>query len=216
MTPRNLVITGFKPFGHYRRNNTADAISILQTRGVPGFNLIPLIFPATINDADRGAHVLEIAVRHNACGIISLGMDSGAEGLRLESVTRNRIHHPKYCPRTNPTLVVANHEYDAEIRIPLTSWNHTRLLGKHRSQLNRTVMISTDAGGFCCNQLAFQVRARQLIDHQLHRIPFVLIHVPCSRKCVPNPTEHIRSRKIFMSPKQVAHDLELLLSVASL
>ena len=141
-------------------------------------------------------------------------MASEKTGLCLETATHNKIQS-KYCSEEmNGTPINADLRYGAQITLDTVPWNVATFISECRRQNVSMMPPSTDAGGFCCNHLMFQLAMLQRSGH--FRIPFVFLHVPCSPEAVTDQETNRASGKILMPIAEVVKGIGILLESASL
>ena len=209
---KKIILSAFKAFGGYAVNPT-EIIADRFNKGVlSGFDIVSVVFESVIPKGDRGGYLLSLARRVGACGIVSLGIDSGKKGLCVENLAVNRIFNEKYCPSfLNDTPVDKSREYMERLRLDISDWNIKAFADACRSE-SISVMDASDAvGGFCCNHLIYQVAAQKIASQYFARIPFAFMHSPCSPESVSDPVSFARSGKVLMSVDDIVRGLEILL-----
>ncbi len=207
-----IVVSAFKPFGTYCANSTLEVLEILMLRGT--FEIIPVVYKATIPTVDRGKELVDLAHEKGASAILSLGMASEKRGVCIEFCGTNAINNPKYCsPTEQGTAIRSDRTYGETINLDLTPWSiKTFTMGCGKNHI--PVEVSIDAGGFCCNHLAYQTRLA-ILEGEL-RLPFLFVHIPCSPEAVPNMEDFTQAGKVTRSPELMADAIELLVQGAQL
>lgn len=213
---RVIVLSAFRKFGDYLANSTEIVAHRLHEKIVGDFIVHSVLFDANITKENRGATLFSIAHALNANGIISLGMASEKTGLCIERIATNKIHNLKYCPlNLNDTAIDTQRPYEEKISLDLNPWN-IEFFRKTCEEKDVPVMKdSEDAGGFCCNHLAYQARVAQLGSSMWGKIPFIFIHTPCSPESVSDIGEFHASGKITMPIEKIVQGVEILLSSAT-
>ena len=183
---------------------------------IAGFKVHSIVFECSIPSDDRGRILFDLAETKNASGIIALGMASDKRGLCVESVTRNIINNPKYCPDLEGKPVDSGFAYGEELALDLTPWNIDLFVEECCRKNVPVEKLSQDAGGFCCNHLMFQVEAFQRTRGLHQRIPFVYVHIPCSAQAIVDSRAHSRSGKVLLPTYKVVKGLKILLELSRL
>lgn len=188
---RNIILTGFQPFGAYRENLSKDIA--LQLEEVSGHEVWGSVFPVDIFKKngeihDYGELIVKMAMNYNSKAIISLGIISSVTGIRVETRAVNWVENFKYCQDHEQRRVISSEFSPYEsLKIDLEKWNLENLeqrfdlAKKFRAQNSGCeINFSGDAGNFCCNALMF----RTLLALQKYQcdIPFLFAHVPSIRK----------------------------------
>ena len=237
---KNVLITGFMPFGDYAENVSELAATELKTIG--DYNVHGLVFPVRIFPHRRVKHVINYSVNGktryypqpvynlnygdmiiekakeiNACAIISLGMASDVKGIKIEAQAINWVENQIYCLDSEQRKVVdETFILKKELRVNLDKCNLRKssdivsLIEKcHESGFDCNISLSVDAGTFCCNALMF--RTLVAISKRKCEIPYLFIHLPCSKEAVKNIPNFDRA-KDFMSLEKLEKVLEVVLN----
>ena len=206
---KKIILSGFVPFGAYPVNSSQQVVWRLAQRGIDGIKIVPAIFDATIPEENRG-EVLAVRARAlGVSGIISLGMASEKKGLCIERWATNAVDNEKYCPPLlQGTRIDPRQPYGWRIALDLAPWNVMEF-EKACTAEGIPVELSDDAGGFCCNHLAYQTRTA-LIERE-ETTPYLFIHLPCSPATIPNEKEFAAAGKVSMSVDKMVLGIELLL-----
>ena len=215
---KKIIISGFGPFGDYPENVTRVVARRLHGKNFCGFKVEEgIIFPSVISEANRGQMLLERAFQTGAVAIISLGMASGARGFRVENVGRNRVFNERYCPAClNNKPVDVTRRYGEDRWTDLAPWNIEVFFAACQAEGIPVGGISEDAGGFCCNQLIYQLLVWQFRSREYAQIPFIFLHVSCSKECVSDLRAFEKTRKITMTEEETTRALTLLLEGSSI
>ncbi len=213
---KTIILSAFGRFGDYVANSTELVAHQLHERVVAGLKVHSIVFECNIPFDNRGKILLDLAETNNASGIIALGMASDKNGICVESVARNVINNPKYCPGLEGKPVDPNFTCGEELELDLSPWNFDLFVQECGRRNVPVEKLSRDAGGFCCNHLMFQVEALQRTRETCQRIPFIYIHIPCSIEAIVDSGAHGRSGKAVLSIHKVIEGLQILLEQASL
>ncbi len=212
---KTIIVSGFRRFGTYRSNPTETLAGRLHETSLSGYRVIPVVYDANIPKDDRGEKLLALAHQLDASGIISLGVDSQKRGLCVERIARNIILNAKYCPpELQNTRVDATRSLGEELNLhrgPWALYNFQRLCAERHIPTE----ISHDAGGFCCNHLAYQVLAAQKRGI-VPAMPFIFIHVPCSPESIADTSTFQKEDKVALDIRVMAAGIENLATVADL
>ncbi len=187
-----IIITGFEKFGNYFENTTEAAIidlPIVNSHQVDNF-----IFPVRIfaDATDYGRKIVKRAKEINAKAIISLGMSSCVEGLRIESLARNWVANEKYCLSHEHERVIDD-KFDSKfsLEVDFDRWRIDKLFSElNREKVIHETKISKNAHSFCCNALMF--RTLQAIEETNYKIPYLFVHVSCTPRAVMGMPKNAR------------------------
>lgn len=188
---KKILITGFKPFGDYVENVSEIAATEIKALGdysVQGIVFSTIIFPE--NGEDYGETIVAYAKEIKANAIVSLGIASAVQDIRIESRAINWVENEKYCLRSEQRRVIDETLIlKKEFKVDLEKWSLSKLW--HRALLEEKMSFSEadckldsshDAGTFCCNALMFRtLRALQKNDLD---IPYLFLHVSPSIELV--------------------------------
>lgn len=212
-----IVLSGFRPFGSYRENLSEIVVNELSGTTFAGYRIESTVFDATIPNGNRGEELLSIARRHQARGMVSLGIDSSKSGICIETIATNRISNAKYCPpHLEGSLIDEDRAYAAPLLMSLRPWNLKRFrIGCDEEDVPVTA-LSHDAGGFCCNHLMYQVTKAQMQRPKEERIPYLFLHLPCSPGAISDQRAHGQSGKITMDSHTAIRGLWHLLAATKL
>ncbi|MFA5109304.1 MAG: hypothetical protein WC458_02070 [Patescibacteria group bacterium] len=206
---KNILITGFRPFGKYKANPTEQ---FLKNHSVLGdLYLHSLIFPASTfaNDAeDFGFEVVKTARSLKAVAIISLGMASDVKGLKIETRAIN-WSAGKYCldfeqeRKLNPLYP----GWDTK-EVNLEHWN-IDFMFKNLTDLNIKFEkeISNKAGTFCGNALMYRILTALGYASD---IPYIFLHIPCSAEAIAGLDDFAKDKDLI-----TAETLQEILLVVS-
>ncbi len=214
---KTIILSAFRTFGDYTANSTELVAKLLNETSVGEFTLYSILFDANIPKENRGVFLFSIAQKLKASGIISLGMASEKTGLCIEQIAVNKISNLKYCPPDlNETKVDINRPYEEQIHMNIQPWN-TEIFKKVCAEKNIPIMQnSNDAGGFCCNHLAYQARIAQKENVIWNKVPFIFVHTPCSPETLTDIQKFYSRGKTTMSVEKIAEGIKTLILTANL
>lgn len=161
-----LLLTGFEPFGDWKRNVTGEAVSMLDGEVRRGVQLRAVVLPVAW---PRAARVLERALAAaEPAAVLSFGIHGKRRGaFRVETVAANELRFRipdnegrRY--RGRPVLARGAVTLEAGL-------SAGELLAALRAR-RLPARCSRDAGRFLCNAVYYSVLARKL--------PAAFIHVP--------------------------------------
>ena len=179
---KNIIITGFKPFGPYKANTTEQFLEKYCLLG--DYNVHALVFSPEIFFTAKagGAQIVALAERIQAEAIIQLGMASSVRGLRIESSAVN-WSAGKYCLGIEQKQKLdPNQAPWGAKEVDLSLWNFDRLFrGLDALHVEHEKEISTDAGTYCCNALMYRTLSALGPDY---KIPYLSLHVPCTAEAI--------------------------------
>jgi len=208
----NILITGFEKFGEYKENVTETLSKKIPN--LPNYSLKYMIFSVRVfsNGAENyGKQIIAKAQEINAKAIISLGMASDVRGLRIESQATNWVRNEKYCiPLEQNRVIDSNLNPKHILRINLGKWNMEKIFSAFQEMnIIHESEISTNASTFCCNALMF--RTLQAIQVAKCSIPYIYLHVPCSRQAVEGISNFDKEKCLIST-----YDIEDMLAVLAI
>lgn len=235
---KNILITGFEPFGDYTENLSEIAATRLKKIGdynVYGLTFPVRIFPASqkrilsytvngvkhfytnpINNINYGDMIVAQAKELNACAIISLGISSEVRGIKIEGQAINWVENDKYCLESEQRRIIdANFAIKENLTVDFDKWRLGKLWNFsvlkeefHKANLDCNITLSGDAGAFCCNALMF----RTLVSLRKNNceIPYLFLHIPCSIDGVKNIQDFDKTKDL-MSLEKLEKVLEVIL-----
>jgi pyrrolidone-carboxylate peptidase len=226
---KNILITGFEPFGDYAEN--LSEIAAIKLKKIGDYNVYGLTFPVrifpvnqkqiisyTVNSKRRfyaepvnainyGDEIVAKAKEIDACAIISLGIASDVCGVRIETQAINWVENYKYCLESEQRRVLEESLIlKKELRVDLDKWRLGKLwnIGVlinqfHKAGCDCNVSLSSDAGTFCCNALMF--RTLLSLQKNNYDIPYLFLHIPCSKGAFRNIPNFDQSKDLMTLEK---------------
>lgn len=164
-----LLLTGFEPFGSFKRNPSWDALELAHKRALlPGVTLKLVRIPVTYKDAFA---VFERAAKMFAPDVaVSFGVHGSrdARTIYLERTARNRNGAVTDNRGTAaPGIIVPRGKPEIVTRFPVQGL-HLQL-----KEAGYAAEYSDDAGAYLCNNLYY--RASRAFSR---RFPVLFVHVP--------------------------------------
>ncbi len=207
------ILTGFEVFGKYAVNPTEILARSLAGEVVSGHLIRSMVFPTTVlvphGARDAGTLIVDEAFLVDASVIISLGIDSGARGVRIERTCINWVENAKYCTQyENQKPLSDAHDPKERLPMPLQSWDFAGL-SERLALAGIPLETSEDAGSYCCNALMYRTR-RSMKECSLE-IPFIFVHVPCTEEAVADMPDFDRASKVLFHQEDLATVVESLL-----
>ncbi len=144
-------------------------------------------------------------------------MSSNVPGPQVETHAINKIGG-KYCPQTEGSPVNFLCQSNLEFIIDIENWRYD-LFEQGCREIGHHVKQSQDVSMFCCNHLMFNmIITRVGQPKRFGKIPWIFIHLPCTREAVPKPTpvEFLNGQKITMTVAEIVACLEILVGVADI
>ncbi|MFZ4648169.1 MAG: hypothetical protein ACOYMB_00865 [Patescibacteria group bacterium] len=196
-----ILITGFEKFGSYCENATEAAItdlSIINSHQVESF-----IFPVRVfaDATNYGRKIVKKAQEIDAKAIISLGMSSCVEGIRIESLARNWVANEKYCLSHEHKRVIDD-KFNSKfaLEVDFDRWRLDKIFSElNREKITHETKISKNAHSFCCNALMF--RTLQAIEETNCKIPYLFVHVSCTPRAVMGMPKNARLNNMTSVPQ---------------
>ena len=200
-----VIFTGFGRFGDYFFNPTERILRIIGGKIIAGYKIETFVFPAEISS--RFAQlVIQEAIMKKAKAIISLGLSSVVNGIRVESSCCNWVDNQKYVhPKNNERTVLCHYSEKEKIKLDQTFYNLKILEGELKN-IGIPLEHSQDAGGFCCNALMFSLL--KVAQEEGEIFGFAFFHVPCVRECIK--PKHAKG-KLFLTEQQLLAFVEIFL-----
>lgn len=201
---KKIILTGFKPFGDYLYNPTEQSTldfngKIFEDRQVIGV-VLPCIY-------DVWGHLASMILQNSDIyAVISTGLDSSAQGIRIESKFHNIMNgkYPDangYNPKNMP--IITGEDVSISVR---SKASHKKLF-----EILQAAGIPTErsshAGDFICNSLGFKTSlAARSSRHITHNM---FIHIPWTTAYKHSVT--IPKEKMYLDHDLYYKGLELLI-----
>lgn len=172
MQGRKVLVSGFEPFGKNLENISAIVAETMDKLLVRNYEVEAQILAVDESGSLAIAQRLERGDRF-AC-ILLMGLAENAEVPRIEILARDILDF-KIADNSGrqPPLQTITGMGNLETSSNAKQWNC--------KSLHLQPLISTDAGGFLCNEIYY--RTLQAIDDAT---PCIFLHLPPAEKC-PNP-----------------------------
>ncbi len=198
---KQVMITGFDPFGPYKYNPSQDIVEYFKGKTIAGNKINAILLP-TIYYAF--ALIEEEIAKTKPIAIISTGLSSSVKGIRIESTGRN-IMNGKYVDK-NGVLASGEPILKAEsefVGVNTDSCKFANILAKN----NIPVEISADADGYTCNALIYET-SHYLAKNKLATKQFFL-HSPWTDKY--KGKVDLEPQKIMIAEEDLFRAVELII-----
>ncbi|MFA5022504.1 MAG: hypothetical protein WC508_05505 [Patescibacteria group bacterium] len=207
-------LSGFKVFGNYAANSTEQLVSPLQGTIVQDHIIHSLVFSPAIfppDQQDYGRQIVSRAMELQASVIVSFGMASAVNGLRIESKAVNWVENKTYCHAgENERLIDESLPKQAALMIDLQRWDINKLYRKFgQNGIPFQFPISQDAGTYCCNALIF--RTLQAMQDLGFFIPYLFVHISCTKAAVQTISD-FDQKKVLLSEEQLKNLVSIILT----
>ena len=172
MQRRKILICGFEPFGEHVENISAQVAESMDKSRIGDYEVEAQIL--TVDKSGSLSIAKRLAAGDRFACILLMGLSENAEVPQIEVLARDRLDFkiPDNSGR-QPTPQFIDGKGDLPTSSNAVHWSC--------QSLHLTPVISTDAGGFLCNELYY--RTLQAIDDAT---PCIFLHLPPIEKC-PNP-----------------------------
>lgn len=177
---KRVLVTGFVPFAENKLNPSQLIATSLNNTCTNGVCYDALIVEVTPNGVARAASYIN---EKNYDGVLMLGLEDSAKGLKLEVVAQNIEQTSSGngwandIPQ-NATAAIANAPRMLATTAPLEHISLVRL----KPSINVNELWSNDAGSFACNELYYRalhvVRIEKSSNERHHLTPALFVHVP--------------------------------------
>lgn len=199
---KRAIVTGFEPFGPYKYNPTQDLAKELDGKVIQDTQIKGLVLPSTY----IGSYIslaLEMA-QYKPNIILSVGLSSSVQGIRLESVGRNRMDgkYPDALgnnPKGKPILKLDRPEY-------FTNVDNSHL-ASNLSNEGIAAHVSTSADFFVCNSLIYLTAGK--IEREKLPIKFAFFHIPWTEDYLDKI--HLEQGKVTIKKQDLVKTIEVLL-----
>ena len=175
---KNLLITGFEPFGGEKINPSWDAVSQLPDV-IGDYELTKLRIPVVFGEAARVT--IDMAERISADAIIAVGQAGGRAAITPELVAINLRHatipdNDGNQPKDEPVLAGGGNAYFSTLPV--------RRMAEAISEEGISASLSYSAGAYVCNDLLYT-----LLSHfEGSKTGVCFIHVPYSSEQGKEPS----------------------------
>jgi len=192
---KTAIVMGFAPFGDYPENPAGMLAEWADKKYVAGHHIKGLVLsPRPFYYVGNALKAL--IERHEPSVILAFGMSSSVRGLRVETVSRNWVDHPKYCEDWERNRLIddkrpKDHEFAMDLHF----------LDFKIDGIPFEIEPSRDAGSFCCNALMYRM---ECLFEETIRVPFLFVHVPCTEKALLSKQGSESLARIEMSQLQKA------------
>jgi len=198
---RQIIITGFQPFGPYKFNPVEESTRYLDGKQIDEYCIKGIVLPCTYHGAFQ---ILKQAISEiNPEAIISTGLSSSVKGIRFETTGRNIMNgkYPDangYQPNGIP-IIEGGKEF-------LNTNSYNSNLANLLYQEGIPTEMSANADDFICNSLIYLTSQHLQINKS--KTKNVFIHIPW--------TENYKSRielephKIMISQEVLYHSIETI------
>jgi pyroglutamyl-peptidase len=168
MTPPTLL-TGFGPFPGSPVNTSQLVVEAIEARQHAG--VVTAVLPTSYRRSE--AQLGELVEAHRPATVVMLGLDDGAEHLRLEQVALNL--DDSAAPDNDGDVRLRQRIVDGA---PVGYWSSLDLpaLASTARRLGEEVEFSHDAGGYVCNHVFFV--AAHLGAVGSHQMDCGFVHLP--------------------------------------
>jgi pyrrolidone-carboxylate peptidase len=211
-----VLLTGFGTFGDYKANSTELVARKSEGSMLADWRVHTHIFETVVPKHDRALELYTLARRLGATRIVSLGMASQKRSFCLETLARNWVDCSKYCStQENGKPIDESQSYGVSLSIDYRFWDLQAFQYKCLVLRLPSFEYSSNPGGFCCNHLLWQLRAREIVEKE-NSIPFLFLHVPCTPECVADEVEFKQAGKICWTVTEIVSGLAAAMGSARL
>lgn len=178
---KRVLVTGFMPFGENKVNPSQLIATALNNTCAKGVCYDSIIVEVTPYGVAHAAEIIRENDEHD--GVLMLGLENSAKGLKLEVVAQNIEQTSSGNGRANDVPLNATPAIaDGPRMLATTAPLQQISLVKLQPKLQVHELWSNDAGTFACNELYYRtLYSARLTDrsknpHQL--TPTLFVHVP--------------------------------------
>jgi pyroglutamyl-peptidase len=200
---KQVILTGFGPFGPYKFNPTEDLVKEYDERLVGNAKVKGLVLPCTYHGAfDILSKMID---KLSPVAVLSTGLDSHAERLRLE-ISGENVMNGEYAdsdgskPVLEPIVSGGKQFYDTNA--------DNIALASHLNQAGVPVEMSVEAGSFICNSLIYLTSRR--IRQQGLPIKNAFVHTPWTDDY--SSKIKLEPGKVFIPKKELHAGIEALIN----
>lgn len=166
-----LLLTGFLPFSNHPENISMLVVEELQTRGLPGIDIEPIILTVDEGGSSLPSKIINEGSEFSA--ILHLGYSPSSNSINIEIIGRNEYEmktHDNSGRLIESGRIVQNAPSEIYANLPIAAI-------KNVVDESPLVDLSWDAGGFVCNETYF--RTLLSISTSLHsETPVLFLHLP--------------------------------------
>lgn len=213
---KTAIVTGFERFGNYLLNPTAVLASEVNGKIISGHQITAFVLPthSLFPKIDWGKILVGEAVAKDASAIISFGLASESWGFEIDLFGINWAENKKYLLKEeNKKPLDPMRKKKEKLTTDLNFWD----LGRMEKELRRNLIYFKERGindisHYCCNALIY--RTLRAMEKFGVKIPFIFIHVPCTKKCLPPlpPKQRtVRRTKVIIEQEKIKKGLEIVL-----
>lgn len=170
---KKIVLTGFKPFAPYKFNPTEQLAEFYNDKIIGNIHIVGIVLPCTYFGAFQ--KLKEIIRKEKPYAIISTGLASLVQGIRIETVFRN-LMNGKYPdaegldPRNKKICI------DPDTLEFISSTANNIHLANLLSASRIPVEVSANADSFICNSLGY-LTSKKIMDGRTSA-KNMFIHIP--------------------------------------
>jgi pyroglutamyl-peptidase len=170
-----VLLTGFKPFGSHATNPSQEIVAVLAARAPRAVGRRIALQTAVLQtEYDRaGRRVANLIEELRPDAVVSLGVDSRAEGICLERIALN-LNDKELADNAGEVRLARPIVPDGPMVYFSTLPIDVMLKALRRADFPAT--ISNHAGTYVCNHVFYT--ARHFLEKSLRQIPCGFIHVP--------------------------------------
>ena len=174
MTVRRVLLTGFEPFADHEQNISQVVVGALHGSGVAGCELSCRIL--SVDQAGSREVADSLLTEGGWDAVVQLGLNEFADSISVEMIAHNRMEM-----RTEDISGRLVRD-EAIVDGGPESIAATALLERLPSNPPFPYHLSSDAGGFVCNETYYRtlhaIRESRAIDRMGRILPAVFIHLP--------------------------------------
>ena len=213
---KQAIITGAETFGDYIMNPSKWLALSANGKTIAGYNINSMVFSCTVcvpTSCDNpGQLIVQKATEIDADVVISFGIKSSAQGIKLERSGTNWVNNEKYLlPSENNKPLEPSLPAKQQIQSDLSYWDIDKM---HRllaeSNIKFESDISDSAGLYVCNGWIY--RTLLAMDEKQLKIPYLFVHLPCTEESIELIPDFDRTNKTLIKKEDTLKVLEIILS----
>ena len=203
---KQIIVTGFQPFGPYEFNPVQESTKYFHRKEIGKYKITGIILPCTYFGAFQ---ILKKAISElNPNAIVSTGLSSSVRGIRFETTGRNIMNgkYPDaegYQPKNVP-IIKGEREF-----INTNSDNHNLANILHKTGI--PTEMSANADNFICNSLIYLSSNHLQMNNP--RIRNVFVHVSWTDNY--KSKIELEPHKIMISREVLYHSIETIVKNVS-